>query len=126
MATPDPRRSIGAHGEQVAAEHLMRLGYEILDRNFRSRWGELDIIARDGRTLVFCEVKARCAVAAGRSPFESIHPAKRTRVRRMAGRWLAASSGSHPYLPEIRFDAIGICFDRTGRLTSLEHLEGAF
>jgi putative endonuclease len=126
MATPDPRRTLGAQGEQLAAEHLERLGYEILARNYRTRFGELDLVARDGRTLVFCEVKSRQAVAAGRSPFESIHPAKRRRVRRMAGQWLAAGSGSRPYLPEIRFDAIGVTFDRAGRLVGLEHLEGAF
>jgi putative endonuclease len=126
MATPDPRRATGARGEQLAAEHLERLGYEILARNFRTRFGELDLVARDGRTLVFCEVKSRQAGACGRTPFEAIHPAKRRQVRRMAGQWLAAASGARPYLPEVRFDAVGITFDRSGRLVSLEHLEGAF
>ncbi len=109
----DPRRATGARGEQLAAEHLMRLGYDILERNFRTRWGELDIVARDGRTLVFCEVKARRGVPPGRSPFESVHPAKRAQVRRMARGWLATAV-ARPYLPAIRFDAIGVTFDRTG------------
>src|SRR5947209_412303 len=121
----DDRRTIGSRGEQLAAEHLERLGYEILDRNFRTRWGELDIIARDGPTLVFCEVKARRLDGSGRSPFESLHTAKRAQVRRIAGRWLSRAE-RRPFLPQLRFDAIGVTFDRSGRLTSLEHLEGAF
>jgi putative endonuclease len=126
MAVPDPRRELGARGEALAAEHLERLGCTILARNFRTRFGELDLVALDGQTLVFCEVKSRHAVAAGRTPFESIHPGKRLRVRRMAGQWLAASSGSRPYAPDVRFDAIAVTFDRAGRLAGLEHLEGAF
>jgi putative endonuclease len=122
---PDRRRAVGQQGEELAAEHLERLGYEILQRNFRTRWGELDIVARDGSTLVFCEVKARRDLGDDRSPFESVHPAKRAQVRRMARGWLA-QAGHRPFLPQIRFDAIGVRFDGSGRLTSLEHLEGAF
>jgi putative endonuclease len=121
----DPRRTVGTRGEQLAAEHLQRLGYEILERNFRTRWGELDIVARHGSILVFCEVKARRLDGGGRSPFESLHPAKRAQVRRIASRWLARP-GRRPFLPQVRFDAIGVTFDRSGRLTSLDHLEGAF
>lgn len=121
----DRRRAVGQRGEQLAAEHLERLGYEILERNFRTRWGELDIVARDRGTLVFCEVKARWDLGGGRSPFESVHPAKRAQVRRMARCWLARPGG-RPFVPQIRFDAIGVRFDASGRLASLEHLEGAF
>ncbi|MGZ4219172.1 MAG: YraN family protein [Solirubrobacteraceae bacterium] len=53
---PDPRRHLGQLGEQLAAEHLVRRGFEIVERNYRTRWGELDIIAFDGRILAFCEV----------------------------------------------------------------------
>ena len=53
------RRDVGQRGEQVAADHLVRRGFWILQRNYRTRWGEIDIIAFDGRTLAFCEVKSR-------------------------------------------------------------------
>ena len=116
---------MGQRGEQLATEHLERLGYEILERNFRTRWGELDIVARDGSTLVFCEVKTRWDLGDDRSPLESVHPAKRAQVRRMARGWLA-QPGRRPFLAQIRFDAIGVRLDGSGRLTSLEHLEAAF
>jgi putative endonuclease len=122
--TEDPRRQLGQTGEQLAAEHLQRLGYGILERNYRTRWGELDIIAFDGRTLTFCEVKARRTGGRGR-PFDAVGPAKQNKVRRMAGRWLAERQ-DRPRAAVLRFDAIAVTFDRGGRLLSLEHLEGAF
>ncbi len=117
------RQSLGAAGEQLAAEHLERRGFAILERNVRTRWGEIDIIAFDGRTLVFCEVKARRESNFG--ALESVHARKRMHVRRLAGRWLAQRT-DRPRAAELRFDAIGVTFDRTGRLVALEHLEGAF
>lgn len=118
----DPRHTLGDDGEQIAADHLRRLGYEVVTRNHRTRFGELDIIALAGDTLVFCEVKtARGSV----SPFESLHARKRAQVRRMAASYLAENQ-THRYAENIRFDAIGIVCDAAGRLTSLEHLEGAF
>lgn len=123
--TDDPRQHLGRAGEQLASEHLQRRGYAILDRNFRTRWGELDIVAFDGRTLVFCEVKARRAPAAGADPLESVHLRKRSQVRKMAGRWLIERH-DRPRADELRFDAIGVTFDRAGRLVTLNHLEGAF
>ena len=55
----DVRHRLGQLGEQLATEHLVRRGFQILERNYRTRWGELDIIAYDGETLAFCEVKTR-------------------------------------------------------------------
>src|SRR5947209_15299859 len=55
----DLRRRLGQLGEQLAAEHLVRRGFRIMERNYRTRWGELDIVAFDGHTLAFCEVKTR-------------------------------------------------------------------
>jgi putative endonuclease len=109
----------------VAAEHLMRRGFRILERNYRTRWGELDLVAFDGRALVFCEVKARRARTANAMPLESVHPRKCRQVRRMAASWLSARS-DHPRAAVVRFDAIGVTFDGAGRLVRLEHLEGAF
>jgi putative endonuclease len=123
----DERRSTGSAGEQLAAEHLLRRGFDIVERNFRTRWGELDIIAFDGRTLVFCEVKCRRVPNRGASvdPFESVHLAKRTQVRRMAARWLVERR-DRPRAQELRFDAIGVTLDARGRLIRLDHLEAAF
>jgi putative endonuclease len=123
--TSDPRPRLGALGEQLAAEHLIRRGFEIVERNYRTRWGELDIIAFDGRTLAFCEVKTRRASPAGVSPLESVRTPKRAQVRKMAGRWLIERS-ERPRADTLRFDAIGVTVDGAGRLLSLEHLEGAF
>lgn len=121
----DRRRQLGDTGEQLAAEHLNRRGFQILDRNFRTRWGELDIVACDGRTIVFCEVKTRVARGAGRDPLESVHPRKRAQVRRMAGRWLAERH-DRPRASDLRFDAIGITLGADGQLIRLDHLEAAF
>ena len=121
----DPRPRLGARGEQLAAEHLIRRGFEIVERNYRTRWGELDIVAFDGQTLAFCEVKTRRVSLAGGSPLDAIRTLKRAQVRKMAGRWLIERAG-HPRADTLRFDAIGVTLDATGRLVSLEHLEGAF
>jgi putative endonuclease len=119
----DLRPQLGRLGEQLAVEHLIRRGFEIVERNYRTRWGELDIVAFDGRTLAFCEVKTR--MHGGGIPFDAIHPPKRARVRRMAGAWMSERT-ERPYAAHIRCDAIAVTFDREGRLVALEHLEGAF
>ena len=121
----DPRPELGRLGEQLAAEHLIRCGFQIVERNYRTRWGELDIVAYDGRALIFCEVKTRRSSAPGRNPLESVHTRKRSKVRRMAGRWLVERT-DRPYADNVRFDAIGVTFDGAGRLVALEHLEAAF
>lgn len=123
-------QELGRRGEEIAAEHLVRRGFRILARNYRTRWGEIDIIAFDGRTLTFCEVKSRRArTSAGgsaeRAPFESLHARKRAQVRRIARRWISERF-ERPYAPLIRFDAIGVTFDHRGDLARLDHLEGAF
>jgi putative endonuclease len=121
----DLRPQLGRLGEQLAAEHLIRRGFQIVERNYRTRWGELDIVAYDGSTLAFCEVKTRRLSAPGRSPLESVHALKRSKVRKMAARWLIERT-DRPYADNVRFDAIGVTLDISGRLVSLEHLEGAF
>ena len=121
----DQRPQLGRLGEQLAAEHLIRRGFSIVERNYRTRWGELDIVAFDGRTLAFCEVKTRRMSAPGRSPLESVHTRKRSKVRRMAASWLVERT-DRPRAEHLRFDAIGVTLDAAGRLVGLEHLEGAF
>ena len=120
----DRRRTLGSRGEQIAADHLIRRGFTILERNYRSRWGEIDIVAYDGRQIVFCEVKSRLVNRAGRDPLESLHRRKCRQVRRMASDWLATRS--HPRAPGLRFDAIGVTLTPDGQLVRLDHLEGAF
>jgi len=125
----DPRRRLGARGEELAARHLEARGFEIVERNFRTRYGELDIVARDARALVFCEVKTRVVRLATRDvlgPFASIGVRKQRQVRAMAREWLGAGRAGGPRPPELRFDAVGVSFDAQGRLLALEHLEGAF
>lgn len=124
MSTPAGNH-LGRTGERLAAEHLQRLGYEIVERNYRTRWGELDLVARSGGTLAFCEVKARRAGGRAGGALEAVSPGKQARVRRMAASWLAEHR-DRPYADTIRFDAIGVTFDAGGRLLALEHLEGAF
>jgi putative endonuclease len=126
----DRRQRVGRAGEQLACAHLERRGFQIVDRNYRTRFGELDIIAFDGRTLVFCEVKSRLARKAERmpragAPLEAVHPRKRAQVRRIARRWLVERA-ERPRAPVLRFDAIGVTFDADERLLALEHVEGAF
>jgi putative endonuclease len=121
----DHRSELGRLGEQLAAEHLVRRGFQIVERNYRTRWGELDIVAFDGRTLAFCEVKTRRLRTAGASPLEAVRTLKRSRVRKMAGSWLVERT-DRPHADNLRFDAIGVTFDPAGSLVALEHLEGAF
>jgi len=119
----DPRHRLGQLGEQVAAEHLERRGLAVVARNYRTRWGELDIVARDEQRLVFCEVKTRRLGSS--QPLEGLRETQQRRIRRMAVAWLAEQSDGG-FAPELRFDAVGVTFDATGRLVALEHLEGAF
>jgi putative endonuclease len=122
----DPRHHLGDLGERLAAEHLTRRGFRILERNYRTRWGELDIVAFDGHTLTFCEVKTRrVRDDPDINPLEAIRGGKRARIRKMVGCWLEERRG-RVFAPAIRCDAIGVTFDAAGRLLALEHLEGAF
>jgi putative endonuclease len=122
----DPRQHLGRTGEDLALSHLERLGYALVARNHRTRWGEIDLVVHDGRTLVFVEVKTRRAAAgSGRGPWEALHERKRAQVRRMAAAFLAEVE-ERPRAVDLRFDAIGVVIDPRGRLVALDHLEGAF
>jgi putative endonuclease len=121
------RLSTGRRAEQLVADRLEAAGWRIVARNARSRQGELDIVALDGRTIVFLEVKAgRAGAAFGpERPVLSIGPRKQLQVRRLAAAFMAARRDL-PRYDGIRFDAVGVTFDRSNRLVDLEHLEGAF
>jgi putative endonuclease len=121
--TTDLRHQLGHQGERLAADHLQRLGYRVLARRYRTRFGELDLIVSDERCLVFCEVKTR-RQGTGR-PWDALTPAKQAQVRRMAAAWLVEAT-DRPHADDLRFDAIGVVVDARGRLVSLDHLEAAF
>ena len=119
----DARATLGRLGEQIAADHVERLGWRIVARNHRTRIGEIDLIATDGDVLVFVEVKT---VRLGRfAPWDNLHDRKRAQVRRLAGAWLHEVT-ERPFFEDLRFDAIGVVVDGAGGLVRLDHLEGAF
>ncbi len=126
------RLRTGRLAEARAAEHLAALGHRILERNARTRRGELDLVAfaPRPRALVFVEVKA--VRAGGRvgpaRPVLWVTPRKQLQVRRLATAWMAErrASGSVPRYAEIRFDAIGVVLGRGDEVLDLEHLVGAF
>jgi putative endonuclease len=110
------RRALGADGEAAAAAWYEANGYEVLARNWRCREGELDLVVRRARTIVFCEVKARTTTAFG-VPAEAVDRDKRRRLRHLAARWLEDS----PVRPtEIRFDVASVLAGE------VEIIEGAF
>lgn len=116
VATKD---TVGRWGEDVAARHLVASGLVILDRNWRCSTGEIDIIARDGRTLVFCEVKTRRSEAYG-TPFEAVTVDKARRQRRLAAAWLETAGLS---VRDVRFDVVGVLCPRRGG-PQVEHRRG--
>jgi putative endonuclease len=111
--------ALGRYGEELAVRHLERLGLAVLDRNWRCKHGEIDIVARDGSTLVICEVKTRSSTAFG-SPIEAVTPYKMKRLRRLAMLWL---DEHEVHLPGIRIDVVGIIRPVDGQ-PSLTHLRG--
>ena len=111
-------REVGDQGERLAGEHLEALGWQVVERNWRCREGELDIVAVDPEgTLVFCEVKTRRSTRFG-TPVESVTPEKARRLRRLAWGWLRAHDrhGSG-----FRIDVIGV-LQLPGQETTLQHL----
>lgn len=103
-------KALGRFGEQVAADHLTDQGMTILARNWRCRHGEIDIVARDGGTLVLCEVKTRTTHRRG-GPFEAITPDKATRLRRLLQAWLAAHDLQPP---AVRIDVVSVLVPARG------------
>ena len=112
---------LGGHGERIAAVYLSDAGLRVLDRNWRCREGELDIVAREGDALVFCEVKTRRGIGFGH-PVEAVTPTKQRRLRLLAQRWLAAHD---EHAPDLRFDVVGVLV-RPAHPPLVTHLRGAF
>lgn len=112
---------LGAHGEELAAQHLAGQGIEIVERNWRSRSGEIDLVATEGDYLVFVEVKTRSGLGYG-SPADAVTVAKQRRIRLLAIEWLGASR--RPWA-KVRFDVVAVLLER-GRQPRIDHIRDAF
>ena len=116
----DNRRSLGDRGEDMAAAHLKKQGYQILERNYRTPIGEIDLVARHQGVLVIIEVKTRRSRRFG-SPQEAVHPAKQERLRNLAEYYLQQQGLGEV---TVRFDVVGILWQE-GK-PQIEVIEGAF
>jgi len=115
-----PNQALGSLGERLALEHYERLGYRLLERNYRTRAGEMDLVVHDGSTTVFVEVKTRRS--GGLDPLLALTAQKRRRLRALAAAWLA----DHPQRPRasaLRIDAVAVVLDERGRLVALDQVE---
>lgn len=121
------RQRLGRTAEELVARRIVAAGWELLERNARTRHGELDIVALDGATLVFVEVKAgREGSAYGpERPVLAVGPRKQRRIRSLAAAWMAERRDL-PRYTAIRCDAVGVTFDSRGETTAYEHIEAAF
>ena len=117
----DPRRVLGAQGEEAVAQWYEAAGYAVLARNWRVREGEIDLVARHGATIVFCEVKTRRGDAFG-SPAEAVTARKQARLRKLAVHWLGENATRADVL---RFDVASVTPDGRGAWT-VDVLEAAF
>jgi len=114
--------SLGQRGEKAAAHYLRRQGYRVLARNVRSKLGELDLVALDGRTIVFVEVKTRVHHEAG-LPAEAIDSDKQRRLTRLALHYLRR----HRLLEQsTRFDVVAVTWPQSSQRPSIKHYRNAF
>lgn len=113
-------RRTGDRGERIALRYLAGKGYEVVERNYRTRYGEIDLILRDEETLVFVEVKLRRGTGYG-GPLESVTPSKQEQIRAIAEQYLAEAE---PEYEELRFDVIGVLENPAA--PEIEHVEHAF
>ena len=113
------RQALGRYGEALAARYLTERGLEVVDRNWRCQHGELDLVARDGDCLVFCEVKTRRSVRFG-APVEAVTSTKAARLRRLVAVWLATHE---QHSARVRIDVIAIHRVRQGP-AQIRHLVG--
>ncbi|ATL69440.1 YraN family protein [Nocardia terpenica] len=114
--------ALGAHGEELAARFLRDAGMEIIERNWRCRYGELDLIVRDAAVTAFVEVKTRSGLGFG-TPAEAVTFVKQQRIRRLALLWLNEQAG--PWR-NIRFDVVSVLVPRDGGEPVITHLEAVF
>src|SRR5262245_38457909 len=122
MVMPDLRKKLGDFGEQAAAAYLIRQGYQLLARNWRGPGGELDLVRRDGATVVFVEVRTRRNRDGGTGSAgaeESVGPSKQARLIALAYAYLEATAAPADTL--WRIDVVALDVDRAGRIAGLRH-----
>ena len=115
----DTRKITGVKGEEEAARFLTRCGYAILEKNVRTRVGEIDLVAKEGKTLVFVEVKTRAGHGFG-LPQESVDAKKIRKLRQLALYYLKMQ----PHRGQVRFDVVGLTVS-DGRLVRVDHIKNA-
>lgn len=113
--------ALGRFGEGLAAAHLQAAGMQVIERNWRCTAGELDIVARDGPGLVFCEVKTRRTAYFG-EPIYAVTPDKARRIYRLARAWMAERG---VYADDLRYDVVGVIVPRDGPPV-VDHVRAAF
>ena len=118
----DMRRSTGIKGEDEAARFLTRSGYAILDKNVRTRAGEIDLVAREGKTLVFVEVKTRRDTE-GDPPQAAVDTRKQNRLGKLAHGYLKLK---HIRETPCRFDVVSVIFNDEGGVKAIRHIPNAF
>ncbi len=116
------RLTLGKMGEDAAAEYLSKLGFKIINRNFRCKLGELDIIAKHKDSLVFIEVRT-VAVDAYIKPVESINFKKQKKIRQLAVLYLASQNLKNI---SVRFDVVAVTMMSDGIAKKIEHIPNAF
>jgi putative endonuclease len=124
------RQRLGRYGEEIVARRLVARGWSIVARNARVRGvrGELDLIACDGSTLVFVEVKTRSAGSTGgpEVPELAVDRRKQAKIRSLAMTWLRENRGRLGGFAKLRFDVVGLRIDAAGRVSQGKHIRGAF
>jgi len=119
---PGERITVGRLGEEYAVGFLTRKGYVILQRNYRTPQGEIDLIALKEKTLVFIEVKTRSSLHFGEG-FEAVNTAKQQRMRLLASLYLQRHNHHHS---SVRFDVISLQVSEQGKVTQVKHFVEAF
>ena len=117
---PYKRPSLGDWGEKIAANYLMKQGYEILDRNYKTKLGELDIVAKEGDIIVFVEVKTRSSRSFG-LPQEAVNFKKQNKIMRMALQYLRDRELRGTW----RIDVVGIVMDKNRRVENIDLIRNA-
>lgn len=127
LESTDPRRGTGQRAEDICARRLRQKGWQIYARNWRIKAGEIDLIARSGSVLVVVEVKAghTGSVNGPPMPVLAVGPNKQRRIRKLASAWIA-THGRTVDFREVRFDVVGIQFNRDGSIAVYDHIENAF
>lgn len=114
---------LGRWGEQVARRHLERTGLVVLDQNWRGQAGEIDLVLREGETVVVCEVKTRTSLMYG-APHEAVTQTKATRLHALAREWVGAHPEQVPDDVDVRIDLVAV-LRPPGVKPRLEHVRGA-